>query len=119
MLSPSVVLLAACRLPDPTAWNDESRARIAVDRPEISFPTDDVGDDGPVVQRLTVKNVGADPLTATETTRSRSLAATNPNGNNVGLDTETLDGIDTNLRFQLTTTAINDKFRLLRTAIGG
>jgi flagellar basal-body rod protein FlgB len=62
---------------------------------------------------------GADPLAATETTRSRSLAATNPNGNNVGLDTETLDGIDTNLRFQLTTTAINDKFRLLRTAIGG
>ena len=62
---------------------------------------------------------GADPLTATEATRTRSMAATNPNGNNVGLDTETLDGIDTNLRYQLTTTAINDKFRLLRTAIGG
>lgn len=62
---------------------------------------------------------GADPLAATEATHTRSLAATNPNGNNVGLDTETLDGIETNLRFQLTTTAINDKFRLLRTAIGG
>jgi flagellar basal-body rod protein FlgB len=62
---------------------------------------------------------GADPLAATETTFSRSLDATNPNGNNVGLDTETLDGIDTNLRYQLTSTAINDKFRLLRTAIGG
>ena len=63
MLSPPVVLLAACRLPDPAAWNDESDARIAVDRVEISFPTVDVGKDGPVVQRLTVKNVGADPLT--------------------------------------------------------
>lgn len=62
---------------------------------------------------------GADPLAATETSHSRSLAATNPNGNNVQLDGETLDGIETNLRFQLTTTAINDKFRLLRTAIGG
>jgi flagellar basal-body rod protein FlgB len=62
---------------------------------------------------------GADPLAATEATHTRSLAPTNPNGNNVGLDTETLDGIETNLRFQLTTTAINDKFRLLRTAIGG
>ena len=62
---------------------------------------------------------GTDPLATTEASHTRSLAATNPNGNNVGLDTETLDGIDTNLRFQLTTTAINDKFRLLRTAIGG
>ena len=62
---------------------------------------------------------GADPRTAMETTRSRSLAATLPNGNNVSLDTETLDGIETNLRLQLATTAINDKFRLLRTAIGG
>jgi hypothetical protein len=58
VLSPSVVLLAACRLPDPATWDDESDARIAVDRPEISFPTVDVGDDGPVVQRLTVKRRG-------------------------------------------------------------
>jgi hypothetical protein len=63
VLSPSVVLLGACRLPDPAAWNDESDARIAVDRPEFTFPTVDVGDDGPVVQRLTVKDVGTDPLT--------------------------------------------------------
>jgi hypothetical protein len=63
VLVPSVALLA-CRLPDPTAgWNDESGARIAVDRPTISFPTVDVGDDDPVVQRLTVKDVGTDPLT--------------------------------------------------------
>src|SRR6187431_1873268 len=63
VLSPSVVLLAACRLPDPATWDDGSDARIAVDRPEISFPTVDVGDDEPVIQRLTVKNVGTDPLT--------------------------------------------------------
>jgi hypothetical protein len=63
VLSPPVVLLAACRLPDPSAWDDESKARIAADRPEISFPTVDVGDDEPVVQRLTVKDVGSDPLT--------------------------------------------------------
>jgi flagellar basal-body rod protein FlgB len=62
---------------------------------------------------------GADPLTTAQTTFSRSMDPTNPNGNNVALDGESLDGIDTNLRYQLTTTAINDKFRLLRTAIGG
>jgi hypothetical protein len=67
VLSPSVVLLAACRLPDPATWDDESDARIAVDRPEISFPTVDVGDDGPVIQELTVKNVGTDPLTVQST----------------------------------------------------
>src|SRR3712207_7443528 len=35
--------------------------------------------------------------------RSRSMAATNPNGNNVSLDHETLSGTETNLRYQLMT----------------
>ena len=63
MLFPSVVLLAACQLPDPAVRNEESAARLAVDRPEITFPTVDIGADTPVVQRLTTKNVGRDPLT--------------------------------------------------------
>jgi len=62
---------------------------------------------------------GTDPLTTTETSFSHSLDATLPNGNNVSLDTESLAGIDTQLRYQLATTAVNDKFRILRTAIGG
>jgi hypothetical protein len=62
VLSPSVVLLAGCQLPDPAPGNDEWDAHIAVDRPEITFPAVDVGDDEPVVQWLTVKNVGTDRL---------------------------------------------------------
>ena len=62
---------------------------------------------------------GADPMATTERSFTHSLDATMPNGNNVSLDTESLSGIETNLRYQLATTAINDKFRLLRTAITG
>jgi flagellar basal-body rod protein FlgB len=62
---------------------------------------------------------GTDPLRATEPSLSRSLAPTGPNGNNVSLDHETLSGAETNLRFQLVTTAVNNKFGLLRTAING
>ena len=64
-------------------------------------------------------STGADPLGTTETALSRSTAATGTNGNNVRLDDETLDGIDTNMRYQLVTTAVSDKFRVLRTAIRG
>jgi flagellar basal-body rod protein FlgB len=49
----------------------------------------------------------------------RSLAPTGVNGNNVNLDEETLANIDTNLRYQLAIEAVNAKFGLLRTAIGG
>ena len=59
-----------------------------------------------------------DPSDATATTR-RSLAATGVNGNNVNLDEETLANIDTGLRYQLVVEAMNAKFSLLRTAIGG
>lgn len=40
------------------------------------------------------------------------------NGNNVNLDTETLSNIDTVLRFQFATNAVNHEFSFLRTAIG-
>jgi flagellar basal-body rod protein FlgB len=53
----------------------------------------------------------------TEITSSRSLGPTLPNGNNVNLDAETLSMVDTNLRYQLTTEALNAKYRLLRTAM--
>jgi flagellar basal-body rod protein FlgB len=56
---------------------------------------------------------------STDITYGRSLAATATNGNNVNLDQETLALIDTNLRYQMATEAINAKFGLLRTAIRG
>ncbi|MEX2658098.1 MAG: flagellar basal body protein [Acidimicrobiales bacterium] len=49
----------------------------------------------------------------------RSLAPTGVNGNNVNLDEETLANIDTNMRYQLAIEAMNAKFGLLRTSIGG
>ena len=49
----------------------------------------------------------------------RSLAPTGPNGNNVQLDEETLSNIQTGLRYQVAVEAMNAKFALLRTAIGG
>lgn len=49
---------------------------------------------------------------------SSTLAPTNVNGNNVDMDNETLTAMDTQLRYQSMILAINEKFRLLRTAIG-
>ncbi len=51
-------------------------------------------------------------------TRSRSLEATRLDGNNVNLDTETLSNIETNLRYQLATRAVDGTFSKLRTAMG-
>jgi flagellar basal-body rod protein FlgB len=42
----------------------------------------------------------------------------NVNGNNVQLDDETMDLVDTGLQYQLMVEAMNAKFGLLRTAIG-
>ena len=50
---------------------------------------------------------------------ARSLQPTRINGNNVNLDEETLSAMETNLRYELTVTALNNKFNGLRTAIGG
>lgn len=62
---------------------------------------------------------GRDPLSTVKPSFSRSLAPTNPNGNNVVLEEETLSGIETGLKYQLVATAISNKFALLRTAIRG
>ena len=42
----------------------------------------------------------------------------NINGNNVSVDGETLNLIDTGLRYQLATESMNNKFRLLHNSIG-
>jgi flagellar basal-body rod protein FlgB len=47
----------------------------------------------------------------------RSLEPTRLNGNNVNLDTETLSNIDTVLRYQFATQAINGQFSSIRTAL--
>ena len=48
----------------------------------------------------------------------RSADPANPNGNNVSLDKEVVSLTDTDLRYQLMVQALNQKFGLLRTAIG-
>jgi flagellar basal-body rod protein FlgB len=50
---------------------------------------------------------------------SKSLEPTRENGNNVNLDRETLQNIDTNLRYQLGIRAVDDRFSLLKEAIKG
>jgi flagellar basal-body rod protein FlgB len=44
---------------------------------------------------------------------SVSLDATGVNGNNVNVDTENVNLVDTGLRYQLATETMNNKFRLL------
>ena len=48
---------------------------------------------------------------------SRSLDPTRVNGNNVNVDDENVALIETGLRFQLATEAMNNKFRILRQSI--
>ncbi len=57
---------------------------------------------------------GSGRVTATVGT---SLEPTRTDGNNVNLDTETLSSIDTMLRYQFATQAINGSFSGLRTAM--
>ncbi|HVM40137.1 MAG TPA: hypothetical protein VM618_05070, partial [Acidimicrobiia bacterium] len=47
-----------------------------------------------------------------------SLVGLRENGNNVIIDEETVQGMDTSLRYELAVNAVNAKFRLLRSAIG-
>ena len=53
-----------------------------------------------------------------EATTARSLEPTNVNGNNVNLDTETVAGTDTVLRFQFAAQAVGNEFNWMRAAIG-
>ena len=48
---------------------------------------------------------------------ARSLEPTREDGNNVNLDTETLLNVDTNLRYQLATQAMDGQFSQIRTAM--
>jgi flagellar basal-body rod protein FlgB len=50
-------------------------------------------------------------------TISPSLEPTQLNGNNVNLDTETLSNIDTVLRYQFASRAVNGQFTALRAAM--
>ncbi|MPV89708.1 flagellar biosynthesis protein FlgB [Georgenia ruanii] len=54
---------------------------------------------------------------AAEASVERSLEPTRTNGNNVNLDTETLSNVDTNLRYQVATRAIDGQFSSIRTAM--
>ena len=54
---------------------------------------------------------------AAQASVERSLEPTRPNGNNVNLDTETLSNVDTNLRYQVATRAIDGQFSSIRTAM--
>lgn len=59
----------------------------------------------------------ADGTGRSSATIAASLEPTREDGNNVNLDTETLANIDTNLRYQLATRAVDGKFALLRAAM--
>ncbi len=61
---------------------------------------------------------GDDAVTSSVSTRS-STDPVNMNGNNVSLDNEVVGLTQTDLAYQLLIQAINQKFGLLRTAIGG
>ena len=50
-------------------------------------------------------------------TVARSLEPTRQDGNNVNLDTETTLNIDTNLRYQLATQALDQTYSTVRTAM--
>ncbi|SDQ20205.1 flagellar basal body rod protein FlgB [Quadrisphaera sp. DSM 44207] len=50
-------------------------------------------------------------------TLSRSVAPTREDGNNVNLDAETLSNIDTQLRYQLMTQAMDGKLTSITTAL--
>lgn len=58
------------------------------------------------------------PATASTSVQT-SLEPTRVNGNNVNLDEETLQAVDTGLRYQLAGEAVTNTFSRLRTAMGG
>ncbi len=59
----------------------------------------------------------ADGTGAASATTARSLEPTRTDGNNVNLDSETLLNVDTNLRYQLATQAVDGNFSSVRTAM--
>ena len=59
----------------------------------------------------------ADGTGAATPSVERSMAPTRMDGNNVNLDEQTLLNIETNLRYQLATQAMNGQFTSIRTAM--
>ncbi|THG29668.1 flagellar basal body rod protein FlgB [Naasia lichenicola] len=62
------------------------------------------------------KSVAAGDGTA-KLTNSYSLDETKLNGNNVNLDTETLTNVETVLRYQFASRAVDHEFSMVRTAL--
>ena len=54
---------------------------------------------------------------AVQATVAQSLEPTREDGNNVNLDAETLLNVDTNLRYQLATQAVDNEFASMRIAM--
>lgn len=61
--------------------------------------------------------VGTGSKDATVANVTRSLEPTREDGNNVNLDAETLLNVDTNLRYQLATQAVDGTFSSVRVAM--
>lgn len=72
-------------------------------------------------QRVQFENALADSIGRGDgfvrATTEISLEPTRENGNNVNLDTETLSNIDTLLRYQFASNAMNGQFTSIRTAM--
>jgi flagellar basal-body rod protein FlgB len=63
--------------------------------------------------------VGAGDPSGSSASVLTSLEPTRTNGNNVNLDEETLQSVDTGLRYQLAGEAVSNTFSRLRMSIGG
>jgi flagellar basal-body rod protein FlgB len=61
--------------------------------------------------------IAAGDPTQTGISTGTSFASTLPNGNNVNVDEETVAMMETGLRYQLATRAINNEFSILRDSI--
>ncbi len=72
-------------------------------------------------QRVQFENALAESISRRDgfarATTETSLEPTRENGNNVNLDTETLSNIDTLLRYQFASNAMNGQFSSIRTAM--
>jgi flagellar basal-body rod protein FlgB len=65
-----------------------------------------------------LRAAAADGAPAAAPSVARSLQPTRLNGNNVNLDEETMAAVETGLRYELTVTALTNKYNGIRTAIG-
>ncbi len=65
-----------------------------------------------------LKSAVASGTGSVEATIGLSVEPTREDGNNVNLDTETISNVDTGLRFQLATHAMDREFSGIRSAIG-